>query len=90
MEINASDGQSAHLVMDLATGLPGKASYQAPGVGGAQVEVAQTYSDWRDAFGFKMPYKGQTEQGGKKVADITVTDYKFNTGITESEISKRP
>ncbi len=90
VEIDANDGQSARLEMDPATGLPAKASYQAPGVGGAMVEVAQIYSDWRDASGFKMPYKAETQQAGKKVSDVTVTDYKFNTGLTEAEISKRP
>ncbi len=90
VEIDANDGQSVRVEMDPATGLPAKASYQAPGVGGAMVEVAQIYSDWRDASGFKMPYKAETQQAGKKVSDITVTDYKFNTGLTEAEISKRP
>jgi hypothetical protein len=89
-EIDAADGQSVRIEIDPATGLPAKTSYQAPGVGGTMIEVAQTYSDWRDASGFKMPYKAQTLQAGKKVSDITVTDYKFNTGLTEAEISKRP
>jgi hypothetical protein len=90
VEIDATDGQSVKVEIDPATGLPAKTSYQAPGVGGTMIEVAQTYSDWRDASGFKMPYKAQTLQAGKKVSDITVTDYKFNTGLAEAEISKRP
>jgi zinc protease len=90
VEIDAADGQSVTMEIDPATGLPAKTSYQAPGIGGAMIEVAQTYSDWRDASGFKMPYKAQTLQAGKRVSDITITDYKFNTGLTEAEISKRP
>ena len=90
VEIDASDGQSVRLEMDPSTGLPAKASYKAPGMGGAVVDVGQIYSDWRDASGFKMPYKAETQQAGKKVSSITVTEYKFNTGLTEAEISKRP
>jgi zinc protease len=90
VEIDASDGQSVQLEMDPSTGLPAKVSYKAPGMGGAMVDVAQIYSDWRDASGFKMPYNAETQQAGKKVSTIVVTDYKFNTGLTEAEISKRP
>ncbi len=90
IEIATTDGQSVRIVLDAATGLPTRESYQAPGIGGAQTEVAQTFADWRETGGFKMPFKAQMEQGGKKIADVTITDYKFNTGLTEAEIGKRP
>ena len=90
IEIAASDGQSVRIEIDSSTGLPTRESYQAPGIGGAPTEVAQTFSDWRDTGGFKMPFKSQMEQGGKKIADVTVSEYKFNTGLTPQEIGKRP
>jgi hypothetical protein len=90
IEIATSDGQSVRIELDAATGLPSRESYQAPGIGGALTEVAQTFSDWRETGGFKMPFKAQMEQGGKKIADVTIADYKFNTGLTEAEIGKRP
>jgi zinc protease len=90
IEIAGPNGQSARLELDPATGLPAKETYQAPGAGGAPIEVVQTFSDWREAGGFKLPFKVQLEQGGKHAADIIVSDYKFNTGLTVEEISKRP
>jgi zinc protease len=90
IEISASDGQSIRIEIDASTGLPTKESYQSPGIGGAPTEVAQTFSDWRETGGFKMPFKSQMEQGGKKIADVTVSEYKFNTGLTQAEIGKRP
>jgi len=90
VEILGPNGVNARLEFDPSTGLPVKETYQAPGVGGAPTDVAQTFSDWRETGGFKLPFKVLMEQGGKKVADITVSEYKFNTGLTEEEISKRP
>ena len=90
VQISAPNGLNARLEIDPASGLPAKETYQAPGVGGAPIDVVQTFSDWRDAGGFKLPFKVQLEQAGKKVADVTVSEYKFNTGLTEEEISKRP
>ena len=90
IEITGGDGQSIRLEIDASTGLPAKESYQAPGIGGAPTDVIQTFSDWRDTGGFKMPFKTLMEQGGKKIAEVTVSDYKFNTGLTASEIGKRP
>lgn len=90
IHIETNDGQAVKLEIDPATGLPLKESYQAPGVGGAPVDVVQTFSDWRDVAGFKMPFKAQLEQGGKKISELTISDYKFNTGLTEAEISKQP
>jgi zinc protease len=90
IEIGTSDGQSVRIEIDPSTGLPAKESYQAPAIGGASTEIAQTFADWRETSGLKMPFKAEMLQGGKKIADVTVTDYKFNTGLTEAEIGKRP
>ncbi len=90
IEISGPNGQSARLILDPATGLPLKETYKAPGMGGAITEVVQTFSDWRETGGLKLPFKVVLEQDGKHAADITVSDYKFNTGITQEEISKRP
>jgi hypothetical protein len=52
--------------------------------------VVATYSDWRDAGGLKMPFKEVLQQGGRKMGDVSVSEYKFNTGMKAEEISKKP
>jgi hypothetical protein len=50
----------------------------------------EAFADWRDADGLKMPFKITVQQDGKKVADVAVLDYKFNSGIKLEELSQKP
>ena len=78
-------GQSAKLEFDPATGLIAKITYkEGPG------EVEETLADWRETGGIRMPFKFTVEQNGNKVADASVTEYRFNTGITAEELGKKP
>jgi hypothetical protein len=57
---------------------------------GASSELKETFSDWRDVDGIKLPYKTLMEQAGKKYAELTVSEYKLNSGIKADELSKKP
>lgn len=85
IEISVKDGESVRLEVDEKTGLPLKAIYQS-----GQGPVEQTYSDWRDVDGIRLPFGWTIMQGGKKFASVTVTDYRVNSGLTKEEISKKP
>jgi hypothetical protein len=85
IEISAKDSESVRLEVDEKTGLPSKIVYQ-----GGQGPVEQTYSDWRDVDGIRLPFAWTIMQGGKKFASVTVADYKVNSGLTKEEISKKP
>ncbi len=82
------DGQNAKLTIDPATGLPAKVSYTG-GPGGAN-EVVETFSDWRDVNGIKVPFERTITQGGKKFANVHIKTYKFNAGLTEAQLSTKP
>jgi zinc protease len=85
VQISSSDGQNVKLELDPATGLPAKETYrQGP------ADVVETFSDWRDASGIKMPFKILLEQNGRKLGDATVSEYQFNTGLKAEELSKKP
>jgi zinc protease len=73
------------LVIDEKTGMPLKVIYEMNGQ-----KIEETYSDWRDVNGIKMPFKSVIEQGGKRFGEITTTDLKLNTGLTPEELSKKP
>ncbi len=85
IEISAKDSESVRLEVDEKTGLPSKIVYQ-----GGQGPVEQTYSDWREVNGIRLPFAWTIMQGGKKFASVTVAEYKVNSGLTQEEISKKP
>jgi zinc protease len=90
VEISSADGQSARLEFDAGTGLPGVLIYKETGVGGPPSEIRETFSDWRDVDGIKLPFKALIEQNGKKTGEASVSEIKLNTGIKPEELSMKP
>ena len=90
LEISDKSGESAHLEIDEKTGVPSKITYQGAAMGGPPQQVEEIYSDWRDVGGVRVPYKWTIVQGGKKFGDVTVQEYKINSGLTDQELSKKP
>ena len=85
VQIAAPDGQIVKLDFDPATGLPVSVSYrQGPS------EVVESFADWREAGGIKMPFKLTLQQDGRKLGEATVSGYQFNTGLKEEDLSKKP
>jgi hypothetical protein len=83
--VSDKSGQSASVKLDESTGLPAEATYRM-----GPNEVKETYSDWKDVDGIKLPFKTTIFQGGKKAAELTVKEWKLNTGISAEEVSKKP
>jgi len=84
LNISDKSGNSVRIVIDENTGLLSKLSYAGP-----QGTIEETYSDFRDVAGIKVPHKILITQGGRKFAEAAILDYKVNTGITTAEMSKR-
>jgi zinc protease len=78
-------GQTVRVEFDDATGLPSVQIYKE-----GPLDVKQTFSDWREVGGIKLPYKAIFEQNGKKAAERSVSEIKLNTGLTADELSKKP
>jgi zinc protease len=89
VEISGAGGQSVRLEFDDA-GLPKALMYKETGMGGPPSEVRESFSDWRDVDGVKLPFKAVMEQNEKKVGDVTVSEIKLNSGIKPEELSKKP
>jgi zinc protease len=89
VEISDAAGESVRVQIDPASGLPMKLTYSGEGMG-APGDVEERYADWRDVGGLKVPYKITINQNGKKFADVTITDYKINSGVTIADLSKKP
>ena len=87
IEISDKQGNSAQLELDPA-GLPVKLSYE--GELAASSHIEESYSDWRDTAGLKLPYQVVIFQGGKKFAEAKILTYKMNSGLTVADLSKKP
>jgi zinc protease len=89
LDISSKDGESVHLTLDEKTGLPVRLAYQQSAAeGGTAVE--ESFSDWRDVDGLHLPYQWEVMQGGKKFANVTVQDYKINSGLTAETLGTKP
>jgi len=85
VEISSADGRMVRLQFDPSSGLPVKESYQE---GPSSVE--ESFSDWRDVNGIKLPFKKSIAQGGKHFADVLIQEYQLNSGIKPEELSQKP
>ena len=50
----------------------------------------ETYSDWQETNGVKLPRKITISQNGKHYADIKVTSVAIDQGLTPEQLSKKP
>jgi len=89
IEISSRDGKNVRIEFDESTGLPAREVYQEAGQKGP-AEVQEAFSDWREVDGLKVPFKILVQQGGKPFGDLTVQEYKFNTGMKPEELSQKP
>jgi len=90
VKISMADGQSVLVEFDPATGLPARQLYTESGATGSPAERVEIFSDWRDAGGIKMPYGAVQLENGIKMLEVTVSEYRLNTGITPQALSQRP
>jgi len=90
VEISDPAGQIATVEFDAGTGLPQRVRYDLSQATGAPVMVMEEYHDFHDIAGVKIPHQITITRGGQKFADVTVTEYKVNSGLQVTELMKRP
>jgi hypothetical protein len=88
IRISDKSGNSLLLTIDPATGLPLSENYSEAGSTGQ--DVTETYADWQDVNGIKLPHKITITQNGKHFADIKVTGVQLDQGLTTEQLSKKP
>ncbi len=89
LEISDQQGNIVKLYVDESTGLPVKQTYQSAGMG-PPATVEESYLEWKEFDGIRVPVKESVQQNGKKFADVTVQEMKFNTGLSADELGKKP
>jgi zinc protease len=88
IRISDKSGNSLLLTIDPATGLPLSENYSEAGSNGQ--DVMETYADWQETNGIKLPRKITITQNGKHFGDIKVTSVMMDQGITPEQLSKKP
>jgi zinc protease len=88
IRISDKSGNSVLLTIDPATGLPLSENYSEAGSSGE--DVMETYSDWQETDGVKLPHKIVISQNGKHFADVKVVSVAINQGLTPDQLSKKP
>ncbi|MCC6860542.1 MAG: insulinase family protein [Bryobacterales bacterium] len=86
----SGEGMTVKLYVDEKTGMPVKEAYSSPGMGGAPSQVEEIYGEFREVDGVKAPFRITVMQNGQKFAEANISEYKFNSGLTVEEVSKRP
>ena len=89
VELSDGKGMHARLTLDPDTSLPKSLVYESVQAAGSSL-VTETYSDFRDVSGIKVPFRVAIAQGGRKFADVEVKECKLNTGLKPEELSARP
>ena len=90
LEISDQAGDRVKLYVDEKTGLPVKEVYRSDQPTGPPSEMEEVFEDFVEAGGIKAPKKITVNQGNKKFAELTIAEYKLNSGIKVEDLSKKP
>jgi zinc protease len=90
IEVRGPSGQWARVVVDPATGMPLKIRYEGVTRSSPPPLTEESWSDFHEVGGLKVPSKITITEAGRKYADVTITDYRFNSGLKLSDLEKRP
>ena len=85
VEISDPSGQVAKVVVDPKTGLLKDVLYEALTANG-QMSVIDSYSDYRDVSGLKLPFKVTIMVSGQKLQDIAVKSIQLNGGLKVTDL----
>ncbi len=86
--VSDQKGNSVEIALDPATGLPVSETYAQAGAPNST--IMETFGDWQEAAGVKLPHKVSIAQNGKHFADVRINSIALNQGITKEQLSKKP
>ena len=88
LTISDKDGNSVELTIDPATKLISQEAYEQEQPGAPPSKVSIALSNYKEVDGVKFPFNMTLSQGGHKVADAAVSEYKINTGVKPEDLAK--
>jgi zinc protease len=90
LEISDREGISVKLVIDAQTGLPAKEIYREAGPVGPPASMEEAFGEFEDVGGIQAPKAITVSRDGTKYAELTITQYKVNSGLKAEDINKKP
>ena len=90
VQITDPAGQECKIEFDAETGLPRRVSYDTAQAVGPPLYTEDLLEDFRDVDGIKLPFKVTINQSGKRFAEVTVLEYKLNSGLKQTDLARRP
>jgi hypothetical protein len=88
IRVSDKNGNTILLTIDPASGLPQSENYSEAGSNGQ--DVMETYADWQETNGVKLPHKITITQNGKHFADVKVNSVAMNQGLSIQQLSSKP
>ena len=85
VQIKTATGEPVMLAIDPTTGSIASMSYTDD-----EGPVVESFSDWRDVGGIKLPFKSNVVKNGKSDPKRHASEMKINTNLTAEELGKRP
>lgn len=76
------------LIFDPATTLLARSRYRFGGPGGGEVNVEETYSDYRDVNGLKVAFKTELRRDGAPSVNRAVRTFEFNVPVDSALFNK--
>jgi zinc protease len=89
IEISGKSGDVVRVEIDPQTGLPARVYYQSATASGPALQIQETWTDFRDVAGVRVPFAVTIMQGGRKFADVVVNDIKVNQGLKLEDLQRR-
>ncbi len=90
VEITTKDRLKVRIEFDPGTGLPARHLYNEPISYSRSRKVSESFSDWREANGIKLPYQAVRQADEETLSIAAVSEYRINSGMTVEQLSKRP
>jgi hypothetical protein len=88
IEIADKQGQNVRLWIGEGTGDVLKAAYLGTALSGPATNVEEIYSDFREAGGYRGPFKIQIRQNAKDFAEAVYDEMEFNAGLTKEALAQ--
>ena len=86
----SKEGQSVRLFVDSSTGALLKKAYRAPSQTGGPADFEESYSEYREISGIRVPFRMQVTRNGSNFMEVSLTEVKFDTGVDPPDLAKKP
>jgi hypothetical protein len=83
------EGESVRLYIEPASGMLLKKAYRGVGMGGL-ADIEEIYSDHREVFGIRLPFRVEILQNGTRFMEATMTEIEFDSGVDPAELARKP